>query len=281
MDKTARIEARIASLKELKELFSAIQAMAASRLQAASSALVAAHEYCGVIEAAIADTVRMNDNHRARAELDWETPSDRAVVVFCAEHGFAGAYNRRLLARAKQAAGPADKVVIVGRRGRIAAPEFGLQASASVSMPTHVETLLPAARRLAAELAPFASIDVVFGRYRTGSQFEIEVRQVLPLNPELLRRRDEGNDPLHHLPSAALLHRLIGEFMLGELTMILIEATASENAARLQIMSAATQNIDDKLDVLSKQSHRLRQELITSELLEIVAGADAITAAGE
>lgn len=276
MDKSARIDARIASLKDLRELFAAIQAMAASRLQAASSALAAAHKYCDVIESAIADAVRMDGNHRARVYWDLAPRRERAVVVICAEHGFAGAFNRHLLARAKRETAPSDKVVIVGRRGRIAAPEFGLEPWTSLSMPTHVESLLPTARRLAVELAPFANIDVVFGRYRSGSQFDIELRQVLPLSPQLLRRRDNGNDPLHQLPSAFLLHRLIEEFVLGELTMLLIESTASENAARLQIMDAANRHIDDNLESLSKQSHRIRQEQITSELLEVVAGAEAI-----
>jgi F-type H+-transporting ATPase subunit gamma len=104
---------------------------------------------------------------------------------------------------------------------------------------------------------------------------------VLPLSPELLRRRDNGNDPLHQLPSAVLLHRLIEEFVLGELTMLLIESTASENAARLQIMDAANRHIDDNLESLSKQSHRIRQEQITSELLEVVAGAEAINTMGQ
>jgi F-type H+-transporting ATPase subunit gamma len=63
--------------------------------------------------------------------------------------------------------------------------------------------------------------------------------------------------------------------------MLLIESTASENAARLQIMDAANRHIDDNLESLSKQSHRIRQEQITSELLEVVAGAEAINTMGQ
>lgn len=85
--------------------------------------------------------------------------------------------------------------------------------------------------------------------------------------------------PLHQIPAELLLHKLICELLPTELMLALTKSSAGENAARLQIMQSADCNIGDKLERLTAQSRHLRQEEITCELLEVVAGAEAISAA--
>jgi F-type H+-transporting ATPase subunit gamma len=91
----------------------------------------------------------------------------------------------------------------------------------------------------------------------------------------LTPRRNHG--PLrHHLEAGVLPRRLIDELLLAELMLALTESFANENAARLAIMQAADQNIADKLDKLMLQGRQLRQDAITSELLDIVSGSEAV-----
>jgi F-type H+-transporting ATPase subunit gamma len=73
-----------------------------------------------------------------------------------------------------------------------------------------------------------------------------------------------------------LLQRLASEYLFAELTRAVMESLASENGARLRVMEAADHNTGDKLEGLRRSENALRQEAITSELLDVVTGSEAI-----
>jgi F-type H+-transporting ATPase subunit gamma len=274
MEDLARVEARMSSLAELKGLFSAMQAMAASRVRAAQTSLSGVRNYTQTIEDAIRDAVALQP-----ADGRLPPPSSRQAtthVVVCSEHGFVGAFNRRLLDRAKAGLRPRDVVVVVGRRGASIAAEHRLTATIVEPMAAHVDGILGAARRLASHLEGVDTVHVTHATYRGGNCFETQTRPILPPSPSLLTPRRTHGPPLHHLEAGVLLRRLIDELLLAELMLALTESFASENAARLAIMQAADQNIADKLDKLLLQGRQLRQDAITSELLDIVSGSEAV-----
>ncbi|MEJ2517390.1 MAG: F0F1 ATP synthase subunit gamma [Methyloceanibacter sp.] len=82
--------------------------------------------------------------------------------------------------------------------------------------------------------------------------------------------------PLHQLEIKELLTELAGEYLLLEISRALIEALAEENRVRLGVMTAAVRNISDKLDNLRQTERTLRQETITTDLLDVVVGAEAV-----
>jgi F-type H+-transporting ATPase subunit gamma len=275
MEELARLEARLESLKTLRDLFSAMQAMAASRVQAAQSALGGARKYAEQVEHSITDAVSLLPR-QVRTPPAGNGPLATMLLIVCSEHGFTGAFNRLLLDRARIEARPGDKIAIVGRRGAALADEHGLSPEWTLPMATGVNGVLPTARRAAAQLREAEDVRVVFGRYRGGTRFEIEVRQVLPPDPQLLAPQQAHAGPLYQLDPTILLRRLIGELLLAELVLAMIESFASENSARLQIMQAADHNIYEKLEGLTRKTRQLRQDSITSEMLEVVAGGEAV-----
>ncbi|MGE0765166.1 MAG: F0F1 ATP synthase subunit gamma [Hyphomicrobiaceae bacterium] len=276
MDDVARLEARMASLGELRDLFTAMQTLAASRVQAAQTALASARAYTEAIERAIADAAALQNGGRAAPRLDDGRPSS-VLIVICSEHGFAGAFNRTLLERARSAVVPGDEVAVIGRRGSSIAREHGITPAWTMPMATHVDGIPETARRLAAKLGESETIRAVHGHSKGGASFDAELRQILPLPSENLTQPFNHAAPLHHLPPMLLLKRLVGELLLAELVLVLAESFASENAARLQIMQSASRNAASKLDDLTRRSHQSRQEAITAELLEVVAGGEAVT----
>ena len=280
MEDAARIEARIASLKDLGDLFSAIEAIAASRVQAAQESLTSVRRYAEVIEHAIGEAASLRTNTTRPFVFDDILPTS-ALVAICSEQGFTGAFNRLVLERARSELAPKDNVIIVGNRGAAIAADHELEPAFKLGMATRLEGVLAIARQLAAKLNAFDTIRVVFGKYRGGSQFEVEIRQILPPTKRLFAIETPRTKPLHQLPPAILLQRLIGELLLAELMLALTESFASENAARLQIMQGADHSICDKIEGLTQSSRQLRQEHITSELLEVVAGAEAVRAMGD
>ncbi len=274
MEQLPRLKARISSLHELRDLFRALRALAASHVQEAQSALAGIREYVEVIEDSISEAAGLlpkEGGFGAEADAD-----GRVLIVVCSEHGFAGAFNERLLDRVEAVLEPGQQLLVIGSRGAALAQERGLSVGRSFAMATHVGGVLGVTRLVAEHLATVARADAVFGSYRKGGNFEVEARPILPLDPALLVRSDQRSPPLHHLAPEDLLQRLASEYLFAEITRAVMESLASENGARLRVMEAADQNVGDKLDVLRRRENTLRQEVITTELLDVVTGSEAI-----
>jgi F-type H+-transporting ATPase subunit gamma len=197
------------------------------------------------------------------------------TVVLCSEHGFVGGYNERLIEGLRDGASAGRKVGIVGRRGAGIAREMGLDPAWELPMASQVPGAPAVARRIAARIADADTISIIGANYRSGGRFEIAEKPVLPLDPQLMEGGTTGPEPLHHLDPVRLLARLGSEYVLAEILHALMEAMASENVERLSVMRAAEDTIDDRLEKLGARERVLRQEEITSELLDIVTGAEA------
>lgn len=280
MSKASVLRAQIASIDELRGVVTAMRSLAAAQAQNADRALPGIRRYAEIVGAAVA---------RARTLVaapgppaDERSTLPPRLVVVCAERGFVGAFNERLIERA--AAEPETthgRLWIAGSRGIQLARARGLEIEWTAAMPTHAAGVFEAARTLAAELerrVARGEIDriTVLGATRAhGATSSIERRQLLPLPLASIPSAPLA-PPLHHLPTLELLARVIGEHVAGELARVLMECFGSENAARLQAMEAARHHIDDKLRALRDEANRMRQEEITSELLDVIIGAQAV-----
>lgn len=279
MEQLPRLQARISSLRELRDVIRALRALAASHVQEAQAALLGIRKYVQAIEHAIAEGASLLPETDALAGP--VEPADASVlIVVCSEHGFVGGFNESLLDLAEVDRKEGQQLVVVGRRGAMLAEERGLEVGWSHSMATHIGGVLGVARRVAEHLAAVATADIVFGSYLRGGGFEAQSRSILPLDPALLVASGRRSLPLHHLPPEKLLQRLASEYLLAEITRAIMESLASENGARLRAMETADHNIGDKLEDLRRQEHTLRQEAITSELFDVVTGSEAILTGG-
>jgi len=275
MEQLPRLQARISSLQELRDLFRALRALAASHVQEAQNALAGIRRYVEVVDDAIAEGAALLPE--ADGPVASSQPSAASVlIVVCSEHGFVGAFNERLLDRAEAERKEGQDLVVIGGRGAILAAERGLEVDRGFPMATHVGGVLGVTRRVAEHLAAISTADAVFGRYRRGGNFETEARSILPLDPALLVGSERRSPPLHHLAPDVLLQQLASEYLFAEITRAVMESLASENGARLRVMETADHNIGDKLEGLRRSENALRQEAITSELLDVVTGSEAI-----
>jgi F-type H+-transporting ATPase subunit gamma len=274
MENLQKIEARLSSLHEFEDIIGALRAMAASHVQEAQKALAGVREYVGVIEDAIAAGATLLS--RQPSALPPISPASGVMLVVGSEHGFVGGFNQRVMSHALDNLKPGQQLMVVGRRGAVHAAESGIDVSREFSMATHVGGVAPTARRVAASLDEVALAEIAFARYKRGGNYQPEIRTILPLEPALLQRADSRSPPLHHLDAESLLERLGSEYLFAEITSALVESLASENAARLQLMESADQNINARLDDLRRLAANLRQEAITSELIDVVTGSEAI-----
>jgi len=246
-------------------------------VQEAQEALAGMRAHAGIVEDAVVAAATLLRRDAPEAP---DAGAPEALIVICSEHGFVGALNERLLDLAQpRAAG--RRLIVVGRRGAALAAERGMTAGAALAMATHVGGVPRAAREIAAALAGTAGVEAAFAEHARGAAAAPKLRRILPLDPAALGRPPPAGPPLHHLAPQALVERLSREYLFAELARALMEALASENAARLRAMENADRNIDDTLHDLTRRARTRRQEAITSELLDVVTGADAILSGAE
>jgi len=275
MEQLPRLQARISNLKELRDLIQAMRALAASHVREADAALVGIRRYVEVVEDAITEAACLVSEINAEAAFTSRTSGTHLLLVVFSEHGFVGGFNERLLDRAEEEL-EGQGLWVIGTRGAVLAAERGLETDWSSPMATHSGGVLAITRPIVDRLATVATADIVFASYGGAGRFAVVKKNLLPLDPSLLTGSASRKPPLHQLPPDVLLRRLVSEHLFAEVTRAVMESLTSENAARLRVMESADHNIGDKLEDLVRNEHTLRQEAITSELLDVVIGAEAI-----
>jgi len=156
------------------------------------------------------------------------------------------------------------------------ANEKGMDVAGHFPMATHVGGVLGVTHQVADHLENVATAGIVFRRYRMGGLYDVAFKTILPLDADLLVASERRSWPLYQIDPAILLQEIASEYLFAEITSAVTESLASENGACLQILSAADNNIGNKLEKFRRQENSLRQDGITSELLDIVTGAEAI-----
>jgi F-type H+-transporting ATPase subunit gamma len=219
-------------------------------------------------------------------------------VVIAADRGLCGAYNSSVIraaevdVRAQEAQGRSTAIVTVGRKpeGYFRFREYPISASFGgfTQNPTYED-----ARMIAeAVVGPFQAgeldlVQLTYTRFISAGRQEVVIVPLLPLPTE-----DLGDAPATHSasselegPSAsyefepepeAILEALLPRYAEARIYAALLNAAASEHAARQRAMKAATDNADDLITALSRVMNRARQEQITTEIMEIVGGAEAL-----
>ena len=279
MTRLAEIEAQIGSMADLLGIVGAMRSLAGMRRQEAVRALPDVRGYAGDMAAAIADVFLLLPQPAAPAGGG---RGRRAVVLFLAEHGFVGGFSERLIEVARARAKPRDVLMILGSRGAAQAVEHGLPAAWTSPAPTRSAGAVEAARRVADELYRRIArdgidrVEMVYARYRAQGGPAAEIRTLLPIDPEPLRLKGWGQAPMHNLDPATLLEMLVAEYVFAQLTEAAVESIASENETRLTTMEAARDNVSKKLERLRQTARHARQAEITTELLDLVTGADAL-----
>jgi F-type H+-transporting ATPase subunit gamma len=276
-ERLADISAHISGIRQLGTVVNAMRGIAAARAQQARGQLVAVDRYAATIAVAIGRALALAPAPRPDGTRKSSRP---ALVLFCAEQGFAGTFSERLL---DGVAGdlPAADLFLIGTRGRTVAQERGLATRWTSALPAHplgipklADQILEAlyARIAAGEID---RLDAVFSQWQPGRGGQVERRRLFPFDPSAFPPSAESDRPLVNLPPEALLNDLTADYMHAQLCNAALHAFAAENEARMEAMAAARAQIDRRLTDLQATQSRVRQEEITIEIIELAAGETA------
>jgi F-type H+-transporting ATPase subunit gamma len=284
MTHLTEVEAHIIGMSELSDIIGAMRSLASMRMQEAHRALPHIRRYAETMATSIGAALLLLPEARV---MSGRTTGRRAFVLYMSEHGFVGGFNERILDAARGLVEPNDAVFVLGSRGAVLAQERGLSAAWAHPMATRPEGMPEAIRHLTAELfgwiarSDLARVEVTFARHRQGSGTTIGRSLLFPVDLTSFAPGQPQLPPLHNLPPAILLEKLIADYVFGLLTEAAIEALASENAARFAAMDSAHENISKKLEELRQDARQARQDEITTELLDLVTGAEALQRAAQ
>ena len=279
MTRLAEIEAHIASMSELLEIVGAMRSLAGMHMQDAQRVLPGIRRYAETMAAGIADTLLLT-GELPPSPLEDDRP--RALVLCAGEHGFVGGFNERLVEAALPLLSAQDCLFMLGTRGALLALERGRKPFWSHPMATRcasaTETVEALSQALYGHIAEgrIGRVEIMYPIFRQGVAPTIEHGLLLPLDETALKSRQPRQPPLHNLAPAVLHERLVEEYVFARLTEAAVEAIASENSARFATMTSAHENVSKKVDELSSEAHQTRQSEITTELLELVSGANAL-----
>jgi F-type H+-transporting ATPase subunit gamma len=282
-ERLADVVAQIQNVRQLEAVVTAMRGIAASRAQQARSLLTGIEAYTEVISAAIGQALSLVPaDQSARSAPTPSRPGRRGLILFCAEQGFAGAFSERVLdAVTRDLEGAIS--FLIGTRGAAVANERGIRPAWAASLATHIGAIPSFANRLADALyervadGTVVRVDVVFSRSRRGGGIEIDRHSLLPIDLSRFARPVQNHPPLTTLAPGALLERLASEYIYAQLCEAATHAFAAENEARMMAMASAKTNIETNLARLLQREHQLRQEEITTEIVELAAGAEALS----
>jgi len=275
----AEIEAHIGNMGELRNIVGAMRSLAGMRVQEAHRALPGARRYAEAMAAAIGAALLLLPEREAAPQPG---VGGRAMVLCTAEHGFVGGFNERILTAADEWSGAGDALFVLGSRGAALAAERGRTVTWSHAMATRPDGVPETIRHLTTALFRAAAdgtvtrVEVVFARHRQGASASVERQRLFPIDPSAFTAKASPLAPLHNLPAEILVERLVADYLFALLTEAAFESIASENAARFAAMEAAHDNVSKKLDQLRQEIRQARQDEITTELLDLVTGAEAL-----
>ncbi|MDR0432371.1 MAG: F0F1 ATP synthase subunit gamma [Bifidobacteriaceae bacterium] len=290
--------ARIASTSALKKIFRAMELIAASRIGKARDAAHASEPYTTALTRAVsaaASHVGSGIDHPLLSERD--DTSRVAILVLTADRGMAGAYNagvlretERLMASLAEEGKTLD-LYVVGRRGigyfdfrgvNLAQTWQGQSDAPTPDLAGELADALLERFTAPAGQGGVREIHVVYSHFRSMVSQVPRVIRMLPL--EVVEGVVEPTElfPLYEFePSPRLvLDALLPRYIQARLWDCLLQAAASELAARQQAMHTATDNAEDLIRTYTRLANQARQAEITQEISEIVSGADALAGAG-
>jgi F-type H+-transporting ATPase subunit gamma len=277
-ERLADVVAQIKNVHQLEAVVAAMRGIAASRAQKGRSLLAGIEAYSDVVSRAIGQALSL-----LPTQMTLESPRYHArlgLILFCAEQGFAGGFSERVLDAASSDLDGSAKF-IVGTRGTLVASERGIEPTWSTPMASHVDAVLDLANRLADALYGYIAagtitkVDILFSRSVSGSGIVIDRHSLVPIDFGRFAAPVAEQVPLTTLSPLVLVERLAAEYVFAQLCQAAMHAYEAENEARMLTMASAKTNIERKVTELTQRERQLRQEEITTEIVELAAGAQA------
>lgn len=281
------IKRRIGSVQNTQQITRAMRMVAAAKLRRAQEAIVSARPYAEKIEEVLG-AVASRTEEAVHPLLSSRPPKRVELVVMTSDRGLAGAFNSNITRRAHRFLWENEdvydsiQVSTIGRKGRDFFRSRNIETRKDYTGVFESLTF-DRAQAIAKELSAsfledrLDAVYLLYNRFVSAMTQEPTLTRLLPISP-----RGEGEetgasaDYVYEPGSAGVLDTLLPRHLEMQVWRALLESVASEHAARMVAMENATKNSGELIARYTLQYNRARQAYITTELMEIVSGAEAL-----
>lgn len=291
------IRSRINGVRSTSKITQAMKMVAAAKLRRAQDAIISARPYAYSLNDLVRHLLARVDRDALPVMARKEEAERVLIIVVTADRGLCGAFNTNIIRHAvqrisgtyaRQQAKGNVSLLCIGRRGynffskrdyKIYDHHIGL-----INAATHAEATTIMADVLAKYLnEEFDLVEIIYNEFKSVIQQRIRDEQLLPLPEEEIEesksKYHQFVDYIYEPSEIELMEYLILKNLNFQLFRVFMESNAAEQGARMTAMDAATTNAQDLIHTLKLQYNSVRQANITTEILEIVSGANALKSA--
>ncbi len=281
------IKKRIGSVKNTQQITKAMKMVSAAKLRRAQEAVVAARPYADKLQEVLSSMAK-RDSSGEHPLLEGREKKRALILIMTADRGLCGGFNSSVAKATEafiktQAHGFEDySVRIIGRKGKDA-----LKRRPGIVIDKVYENLTghityATAALLGREIVEdytaenFDAVFMIYNHFFSAMNQEVTTSQLLPIDPHETEEEGYVADYIYEPSSEEVLASILPKYVEVEIFRALLESVASEHGARMSSMDSASKNASEMIDKLTLQYNRARQSAITSELMEIISGAESI-----
>jgi F-type H+-transporting ATPase subunit gamma len=289
------VRRRIRSVQSTMKITRAMELIAASRIVKAQQRVAEARPYADLLTRAMEDVARQTGSLVHPLLEERPNPERAGILVMTSDRGLAGSYSANVIKRAEELSrrrrsdGLEPVMYAVGKKavGYFRFRGVPLEASWSgFSEVPRYEAAQEIGRRLIDDFRErrIDELHVAYTDFRSAFTFRATNRRFLPIAPDEVTSAAQGEPHPEYLfepEPAEILDELLPQYVVTKIWFALLESAASENASRQRAMAAATDNAEELIKVLTRQANRARQDEITTEIMEIVGGAEALASSAK
>jgi len=276
------IKIRIESVKSTKQITNAMKMVAAANLRKAQDRIIKARPYANHVNDMLRTLKYKNSSNTHPLLADVKETGKTALIVVTSDRGLCGSFNFQIIKKALEyiKENPDTDIICIGKKGydfikkrsdKIIKPYLNLFNEMNFSISKDVAQQII---ELFLE-QNYNKIEVLYNEFKSAIQQNIIVKQLLPIIPiesEELSKLDYLYEP----DEDTIIEELGRKYVNVDVWRIMLESSAAEQGARMTAMDSATDNAAELIDMLTLTYNRARQAAITTEIIEIASGAEAI-----
>ena len=281
------IRKRVATVKNTQKITKAMKMVAAAKLRRAQAAALSSRPYGEKLEGMVHHLLGRAAGETQHPLMQLPEQSKRLMIIFVtSDRGLCGGYNANLFRDLEKFTATREEELsyyVVGRKGVDALKNTGVAARESVGMPavqdapTVARDIARQAQRMFLE-GEIDDVRIVYSAFKSTMTQTPAVEELLPLRAaaEDEPGSQSGHDYIFEPNPLEIIATLLPRLIEVRVLHALLEAGASELAARMTAMDSATRNASEVIERLTLEMNRARQAQITTELMEIISGAEAL-----
>lgn len=291
METTERLQQQLNSLGELRSIVRTMKAMSAVSIRQYEAAVHALAKYFHTVQLGLFVTLKALGKNAPGATAD--SDGRHGAIVFGSDHGLCGRFNEDIADYTcerlnQQPHDGALRLLVIGQRAAAQLGDSDWPIEENFLVPGSAARIAATVQQILVKLDEWrrqhsvANVHLLYNRTAEGGTYTPTYVRLLPVQLQRFRRLDGHAWPSRRLPmftqsAEELLEGLLQQYFFVTLFRACAESQAAEHSSRLNAMQSASSNLEERIEEVTSHYRRVRQDNITSELIDVTTGFEALT----